>query len=1428
MDDLAKRRLEIRPARHANEAALVRFRDAEIRLTIAEHNLTDMIEEPHVAEATGIRDEASTAEIEASDAQNRTQATLNHALELYQRTAVTERRLWRKGHDLPLLLLPVRLETIFRDTDGGSELLIRVYPDDLHVDAHEPELTRAEREAGERYFNALEAAQADQTLRDTAWRALVRELGPARAAWVRQAFGESGPGDPPERAAAWTRAAHTTLLPDKFAFSAYNDAGDGELELVWRHEGAPIPDLLPVGMAPPESATRTRADDPLPWDDRSRWLVDFAEAEKVGMGLTVTLDSQNPAFDLLTCVGVITGDDAEETAARWQTALQAHRYGDGLAVLAPGTPTNNTPASRSGWHSQPDPPTADAVDEQVGRYDAASDQAAARAARAFGIDGAAVLASVENGLIRPATSFGRLEAEEIDAELDAKLRELVGAMHAGSSAWARYPEPRGPSHIPFNIEPDLSAARAHFLAHVSSRGSLPTLRIGRQPYGVLPAATLDLWRGADPDRDLVAHVASVLNAFEVRSSAAVRIGEGDDQDAVILDLLSRRPTAERIDAWAHADGVRSDVVLDPAGLKYFSPRPAVAGSVPADSQAVYLEPSDEFLARMQEEPTTPSPITLGEDVPASLHELFAAHALGGFDAIQDELRALYEGQQPFGPAPPDEQRESQLLGKLFEQFAKAGSLAGTNDTHLFYVLGLLFAWQRQEALDRVFKTLPRFPDMPPSAIADARRMLERLDSMMTIITQLEARAETDLPAIHRLLAEALAPLSHRIDAWVTSIAGARLSTIRAEHPTGLRIGAYGWLTGLSRGGEDASNGYIVTPSMHHAATAAVLRSGFLAHSDPRTLAVDLQSWRVRRAQEIVDGIRDGQQLGALLGYQFERGLHDAHLDGAIKSLRERYPLPDVVTPAAGDGSGRSERAARIVVDGLAVRADKASFAGAHPLFGDDPDAQKTATALVRDLDDTVDAVGDLLLAESVHHLISGSPLRAGLAVDTLGRADGVPDEFESVRTPRSASSLDCHVGVVGPPGGGGGAAGYADDRALARLEPAIESWCRGRLGPANAWKFGTVELAALGWSALDVVTAALPGDASPLVAALERQAGAALDDAGRARAAELALLCGQLRAALQAGTPLIGTHIDPSSHDGWVVADLPELRGRLAPWLDAVIAAVGELRGALTESEPPDRALAALVDLGVHTAAVAPAADVLARLDALDLAPLAAPPPGGDPGAGAWAQAAIGLVGEVAGAHMKVVPILSLAPAGPAPAGADADAVGDWLRRVRPLRPRTAALEDALVAADVIAGSGGGAFRVTQSPAGAAERWVANVTPVGPTPGATVRSTLVLHGDAPPQERVAGLILDSWTEAVPLPGGEDGPHEIAGMAFHYDRPGARAPQTLLLAVPPDRERGWRLEDVHGVVEDTLMLARIRGLDLRDIPDMRSLLPLPVQ
>ena len=43
---------------------------------------------------------------------------------------------------------------------------------------------------------------------------------------------------------------------------------------------------------------------------------------------------------------------------------------------------------------------------------------------------------------------------------------------------------------------DIAWARNHFINFVRASGPLPALRVGKQPYGVLPVTSLDLWKPA--------------------------------------------------------------------------------------------------------------------------------------------------------------------------------------------------------------------------------------------------------------------------------------------------------------------------------------------------------------------------------------------------------------------------------------------------------------------------------------------------------------------------------------------------------------------------------------------------------------------------------------------------------------------------------------------------------------------------------------------------------------------------------------------------------------------------------------------------------------------------------------------------------------------------------------------------------------------
>ena len=117
-------------------------------------------------------------------------------------------------------------------------------------------------------------------------------------------------------------------------------------------------------------------------------------------------------------------------------------------------------------------------------------------------------------------------------------------------------------------------------------------------------------------------------------------------------------------------------------------------------------------------------------------------------------------------------------------------------------------------------------------------------------------------------------------------------------------------------------GFIHTPSLNHAITAAILRAGYKANvataEVENQMAVNLSSARVRMALSLLNGIRNGQDAAAMLGYQFERGLHENYLhvplelDQYIYDFRDEFPL----AVAVDDSLSLGEATLNNVVNGI--------------------------------------------------------------------------------------------------------------------------------------------------------------------------------------------------------------------------------------------------------------------------------------------------------------------------------------------------------------------------------------------------------------------------------------------------------------------------------------------------------------------------------
>ncbi|HTH49494.1 MAG TPA: hypothetical protein VMB21_18405, partial [Candidatus Limnocylindria bacterium] len=256
--------------------------------------------------------------------------------------------------DLPLVLLPVRLETRFFTLPGNvTELRVRVYPDKIHIDSHETDLTSAERTLGMQYWTQDWAAGSDNTARSTAWRGLADRFGAARAAWIARVLrptnsgqrGQAGvlPAFPslppvgPNGESAWRHAPQARLLPDRWT-AVVHSGGQAVLSVTGKNI------VLPLAMGPdplaadpdPQTEAAIIAGDQMAMDPGMKWMVDFTTAENVGMGLRITVPPAVLAagIDSVVVFGVAASLAPTDSAAKLADLLDAHHYTDGLEFLA--------------------------------------------------------------------------------------------------------------------------------------------------------------------------------------------------------------------------------------------------------------------------------------------------------------------------------------------------------------------------------------------------------------------------------------------------------------------------------------------------------------------------------------------------------------------------------------------------------------------------------------------------------------------------------------------------------------------------------------------------------------------------------------------------------------------------------------------------------------------------------------------------------------------------------------------------------------------------------------------------------------------------------------------------------------------------------------------------------------------------------------
>jgi hypothetical protein len=1426
----------------------------------------------------------------------------------------------------PVALLPVRLETRFNPANA-AELLVRILPDDIHGDSHEPELTANEVTAGQRFWTTVwngPTAEPDATNAElAAWTDLTGRVGMNRAAWIvrqtspanlatRPAGAPTFPA-PTLKGDTWTRAAWTTALPDRWVVLAYR--GGQRIATAW---GSPVPDHVHMGPDPAAVPPSVSSDGTPRVDAGLQWVIDFAAAEQAGLGVRVPVPAQG-GLDRVIAFGVRGSLAPADGAARLAGLFDAHHFTRGMSIVPQGTPTNNTPSARAGWSARPSAATTFANERRPGAQQPKS--TGTLLAQALGVD-PATFATVANATADEQSGAASMAALLFGATLGYYLDELLQGFDVATP---------GPS--PQNT----AAVRRHFIDYVRARGPLPVVRVGNQPYGVLPVTSLQRWQPFDED-PTVRNLPTVLRAIQLfwraGAAAAPHLGgsadiDGDFVHALTLDARSTSlnvRTAQSATFCRTTEGLLGAGQVDPCGAAQ-----EIAATTWAALSLTGGLLGHEFESRLgemvlgKEAPALRLPLVAGSVDPHTYLELLrtstleqissdavhvssatsvlatlARHAvLLAYGAAADEL-----GRRSLTPAATGPLRatlQAEIYGVAATATASSRFSAATKAAPLQALFTPIAGVTNNVNAGDYLRTSFTAVSVDPIRIEINRGLLE-IDAALADLAQ---RPADELDA---LLMETLDAVSHRFDAWVTSFATRRLGSLRARAPGGVSIGGYGWVENLVRAAPDPlvdppagetaplwadvrGGGFIHAPTLNQAAAAGVLRSAHLSHAGTAAdgaLAIDLSSRRVCLAMELLDGVRAGQPLGALLGYRLERNLHDGfaplELDRYIAPLRRIAPLVANSVTAPVDGEPVEAIAARNVVDGLALSrlapADVRAKLAADPALAAPPANElDTVMSALAAMTDAVDALGDLMLAESVYQVVQGNTARIGMTVDAINRGAVLP-EPDVARTHRSGSALAHRVLVLLPAANSAPAAGWQRVGPRAQAETRLDAWAGRLLGdPGRVRIRATFTTDAANSTTIDVSLADIIGGLNGLAAidvlydsnangasisaletrlaqrlALAPPAGAPASFAaislGRGRDPgwtsdvvafdEFVTFAAALRALAVGARAANGADLGRPEDAPAAGVDTADLAARADAAQAAFTAATAAAAALLAPTPSSDtaavlRANDALAAFGLLPAGSGPAAvdlvTALAHASALTAAASARaakvaklranPRPAADP-LGDYDSA---LLAELFGADFRPLPVIApanaplltqAAAASTALQGGDSAQAWRWLRRTATVRAPAARLCEAMLFANVLGTGGDGDLRVAQIPFIAGATWIG----LPGAPPAAPTTGLVAHMPAGIDFAggVCGLFIDEWSEVVPLDS------QTTGISFAASTPGARAPQSILLVVSPDPSKPWDLETFEAILNETFELAQQRTVDLDTLPWLGHFLP----
>jgi hypothetical protein len=721
----------------------------------------------------------------------------------------------------------------------------------------------------------------------------------------------------------------------------------------------------------------------------------------------------------------------------------------------------------------------------------------------------------------------------------------------------------------------------------------------------------------------------------------------------------------------------------------------------------------------------------------------------------DLLKSLcaMEPEQIFG----HERHKLGLVGHLFrEALIAARAVIGDSVTRLRagtpIALGQSLPWADENAYRSAFfqGTNLAVAELRAGADAGGRVVAERFKEVQEALVVFADLWKRMSKALFRAVLAALDTAAFRVDPWLTGIAERRLQSMIATRAP-FRLGAYGWVDApapySALAGEALTPGPTSAGLLHAPSPAQALTAALLRDAAVRYPGSDRWNLTIDSAK-----IR----ASVALAERVRLGLHPYEALGLeVEKLAGDWNVVRLLRKEYPLAADQQERR---VCDGQKVL--RAAREGTLVLV---PGLPVDLADRLAPLDEVLDTYADLLVADGVHALVTG---RADLANAAMEAAAGLgaPPDLRAIRTPRQATTVRVSTWALLPPGDGRGGrnadpAEMADPAFAATLEAEVGAGAISAMDAASREqrdRFAVVLGGAGDEPALPSLTG---GEYEGLPASADADLRSAIATDLRARLVRIIAFARAAHDALAA--------LDPHDVGTDALIDAAAVRWTV------------DLAGLA----PADPAMAAPTTAERLTAVVAALADRLsAAASSVPAGAAPSPPPDG------FISAVRRAIRTVAGRpDLPVLPIVARSLLPVLRLNEDLDNI--WLEIVAAIRPRLAPLE-----ARQLDSTGPDWVAAVAAPGTSTDPWHASgpvVVAYGPG---------VDDGGA----TVAIAAIDGWTDSVPSR------RHATVAAFGFNAPKSRAPQAMLVAVPPDLSQ--RLDNISllDVILETRELVQARA------------------